>query len=269
VIRPGRRRESRVKAERRPGGSPDLTALPHIVLVHGAWADGSSWRAVIQHLQADGYRVTAPQFPLTRLADDVARPRQVLARQNGPAVVREHPRRGDGRPGLDVAADLVPGRRRRPDDPTRCPAAGVRPAHGRYHHGRYARLSCGCGCPLAAVVTVADRPVAAPGRPQRPAGAAGIPCLARLVVDTRSRRTPLGTGHAPRPPPTGHGRIPGSRSGRLQLPVTTADQASPTLPTSPERGDERWLVPPLCSSTARSLTRPAFAVCITSFSAKT
>jgi len=66
------RTESRVKAERRPGGSADLTALPHIVLVHGAWADSSSWRAVIQHLQADGYRVTAPQFPLTRLADDVA-----------------------------------------------------------------------------------------------------------------------------------------------------------------------------------------------------
>ena len=195
-----------------------MTALPNIVLVHGAWADGSSWSAVIEHLQADGYSVTAPQFPLTRLADDVARLRQVLARQNGPTVVAGHsyggqiitalgtdapnvvglvyiaafgldegesigalldqappgpalahldvdqqgfawlpeddfvnhfaadvdpvegqghvrgpaavalerPRGGDGRPGLEVAAVLVPDRRRRPGDPARCPAA-VRP----------------------------------------------------------------------------------------------------------------------------------------------
>ena len=67
-----------------------MTALPNIVLVHGAWADGSSWSAVIEHLQADGHRVTAPQFPMTRLADDVARLRQVLARQNGPTVVAGH-----------------------------------------------------------------------------------------------------------------------------------------------------------------------------------
>jgi pimeloyl-ACP methyl ester carboxylesterase len=59
-------------------------------LVHGAWADGSSWSAVIQRLQADGYRVTAPQFPMTRLADDVARLRQVLARQPGPTLVAGH-----------------------------------------------------------------------------------------------------------------------------------------------------------------------------------
>jgi pimeloyl-ACP methyl ester carboxylesterase len=46
---------------------------PNIVLVHGAWADGSSWSAAIERLHADGYRVTAPQFSLTHLADDVAR----------------------------------------------------------------------------------------------------------------------------------------------------------------------------------------------------
>src|SRR6202051_693086 len=56
----------------------------NIVLVHGAWADGSSWSAVIERLQADGYNVTAPQFPMTALAADVARLRQVLARQDGP-----------------------------------------------------------------------------------------------------------------------------------------------------------------------------------------
>jgi pimeloyl-ACP methyl ester carboxylesterase len=67
-----------------------MTARPNIVLVHGAWADGSSWSAVIQHLQADGYTVTAPQFALTRLADDVARLRRVLARQDGPTLVAGH-----------------------------------------------------------------------------------------------------------------------------------------------------------------------------------
>ncbi len=67
-----------------------MTDLPNIVLVHGAWADGSCWRDVIVRLQADGYRVTAPQFPLTTLADNVARLRLVLNRQNGPTIVAGH-----------------------------------------------------------------------------------------------------------------------------------------------------------------------------------
>jgi pimeloyl-ACP methyl ester carboxylesterase len=67
-----------------------MTSLPNIVLVHGAWANGSSWSAVIEQLQAAGYRVTAPAFSLTSLADDVARLRQVLARQNGPTLVAGH-----------------------------------------------------------------------------------------------------------------------------------------------------------------------------------
>jgi pimeloyl-ACP methyl ester carboxylesterase len=67
-----------------------MNARPNIVLVHGAWADGSSWSAVIERLQAAGYNVTAPQFPLTALADDVARLRQVLHRQDGPAIVAGH-----------------------------------------------------------------------------------------------------------------------------------------------------------------------------------
>jgi len=67
-----------------------MNARPNIVLVHGAWADGSSWSAVIERLQADGYTVTAPQFPMTALADNVGRLRQVLARQNGPTVVAGH-----------------------------------------------------------------------------------------------------------------------------------------------------------------------------------
>ena len=67
-----------------------MSASPNIVLVHGAWADGSSWTAVVERLQADGYKVTAPQFPLTALENDVARLRQVLARQDGPTVVAGH-----------------------------------------------------------------------------------------------------------------------------------------------------------------------------------
>jgi pimeloyl-ACP methyl ester carboxylesterase len=63
---------------------------PNIVLVHGAWADGSSWSAAIERLQADGYRVTAPQLAITKLADDVARLRHVLARQDGPTIVVGH-----------------------------------------------------------------------------------------------------------------------------------------------------------------------------------
>jgi len=67
-----------------------MSSLPNIVFVHGAWADGSSWSRVIERLQKDGFNVTAPQFPLTTLADDVARLREVLARQDGPTVVVGH-----------------------------------------------------------------------------------------------------------------------------------------------------------------------------------
>jgi pimeloyl-ACP methyl ester carboxylesterase len=67
-----------------------MNARPNIVLIHGAWAEGSCWTGVIERLQADGYHVTAPQFPLTAQADDVARLRQVLDLQDGPAIVAGH-----------------------------------------------------------------------------------------------------------------------------------------------------------------------------------
>lgn len=67
-----------------------MSEQPNIVLVHGAWADGSCWSAVIESLQAQGYNVTAPQFPESSLAADVARLRQVLARQDGPTIVCGH-----------------------------------------------------------------------------------------------------------------------------------------------------------------------------------
>ncbi len=67
-----------------------MSDLPNVVLVHGAWADGSSWSAVVEQLQTIGYNVTAPQFPESSLAADVARLRQVLKRQDGPTVLAGH-----------------------------------------------------------------------------------------------------------------------------------------------------------------------------------
>src|SRR6201987_5627727 len=67
-----------------------MNGRPNIVLVHGAWADGSSWASVIERLQADGFQVRAPQFPLTSLADDVARLRQVLELQDRPTIAVGH-----------------------------------------------------------------------------------------------------------------------------------------------------------------------------------
>src|SRR5438105_14167817 len=79
----------------RAKGSEEVNTLPNVVLVHGAWAEGSSWCAVIERLQADGYTVTAPQFPMTQLSADVARLSQVLARQYGPTVVVGHSSAGE------------------------------------------------------------------------------------------------------------------------------------------------------------------------------
>jgi pimeloyl-ACP methyl ester carboxylesterase len=67
-----------------------MSDRPNIVLVHGAWADGSCWNGVIERLQAHGFPVQAPQFPLTSLPDDVARLRQVLEFQDGATIVVGH-----------------------------------------------------------------------------------------------------------------------------------------------------------------------------------
>lgn len=64
--------------------------LPAIVLVHGAFADGSSWQAVIPILQRDGYRVTAVQNPLHSLGYDVRTTRRVLDAEPGPVVLVGH-----------------------------------------------------------------------------------------------------------------------------------------------------------------------------------
>ena len=68
----------------------EVLSLPNVVLVHGAWADGSSWSKVIPLLQEKGYNVTAVQIPLTSLADDVAVTGRVLSMQKGPTILVGH-----------------------------------------------------------------------------------------------------------------------------------------------------------------------------------
>jgi pimeloyl-ACP methyl ester carboxylesterase len=74
--------------------TPAQAAAPvtakNVVLVHGAWADGSSWSKVISRLQAAGLHVTAVQNPLTSLEDSVAATRGALAQQDGPTVLVAH-----------------------------------------------------------------------------------------------------------------------------------------------------------------------------------
>src|SRR4030081_3166112 len=84
-----------------------MSEKPNIVLVHGAWADGSCWSSVIESLQADGYTVTAPQFPETSLAADVARLRQVLQRQTGQTVLVGHSYGGQIMTSLGTDSDGV------------------------------------------------------------------------------------------------------------------------------------------------------------------
>jgi pimeloyl-ACP methyl ester carboxylesterase len=96
---------STLSAEHAHQGNPPF----NIVLVHGAWADGSSWSAVIERLQADGYTVTAPQFQLAALADDVVRLRHVLARQSQPTLVVGHSYGGQIMTALSTDAPNVVG----------------------------------------------------------------------------------------------------------------------------------------------------------------
>jgi pimeloyl-ACP methyl ester carboxylesterase len=76
-------------------GSPttpisDDQPVRNVVLVHGAFADGSGWRGVYDRLTARGYRVSIVQNPLTSFADDVAATERVLDRQDGPTLLVGH-----------------------------------------------------------------------------------------------------------------------------------------------------------------------------------
>ena len=64
--------------------------MSSIVLVHGAWADGSCWQDVILPLRKEGFKVTCAPVPLTSLSDDIAALDRVLERTDGPAVVVGH-----------------------------------------------------------------------------------------------------------------------------------------------------------------------------------
>lgn len=64
--------------------------VKNIVLVHGTWADGSSWSKVIPLLEAKGYTVLAVQNPLTSLGDDVAATKRAIELQNGPVLLVAH-----------------------------------------------------------------------------------------------------------------------------------------------------------------------------------
>jgi len=64
--------------------------MNNIVLVHGAWADGSGWQGIHDMLRARGYNVSVVQNPLTSFADDVAAVDRVLARQDGATLLVGH-----------------------------------------------------------------------------------------------------------------------------------------------------------------------------------
>jgi len=76
-------------APRAKGTAAD-TSKPTIVLVHGAWADGSSWDKVVPLLEAKGYNVIAVHLPLTSTADDVAAAQRAIARAPGDVVLVGH-----------------------------------------------------------------------------------------------------------------------------------------------------------------------------------
>lgn len=65
-------------------------STPSVVLIHGAWADGSSWSKVIPRLEAKGLNVVAVQLPLTSLADDVATVKRAIALESGPVLLVAH-----------------------------------------------------------------------------------------------------------------------------------------------------------------------------------
>ena len=91
--------------------------ISNVVLVHGAFADGSGWRGVYDRLTDRGYRVTIVQNPLTSFDDDVAATRRVLDQQDGPTILVGHSWGGtvitevgvhDNVAGLVYVAALVP-----------------------------------------------------------------------------------------------------------------------------------------------------------------
>ncbi|MFD8387285.1 alpha/beta fold hydrolase [Streptomyces sp. NPDC059679] len=77
-------------ADRGPGSPHGRPDTPTVVLIHGAFADASSWSTVVERLQRQGYRVLAPALPLRGLASDTAYIRSVLDSLTGPVVLVGH-----------------------------------------------------------------------------------------------------------------------------------------------------------------------------------
>jgi pimeloyl-ACP methyl ester carboxylesterase len=71
-------------------GQNDEHRIRNIVLVHGAWADGSGWKGVYDILVKDGYNVSIVQEPETSFKEDVAATKRVLAQQDGPCILVAH-----------------------------------------------------------------------------------------------------------------------------------------------------------------------------------
>jgi pimeloyl-ACP methyl ester carboxylesterase len=72
------------------GQTQQTESVKTVLLVHGAWADGSSWSKVIPLLEPKGLRVVAVQIPLTSLADDVATTQRAIALEDGPVLLVGH-----------------------------------------------------------------------------------------------------------------------------------------------------------------------------------
>jgi pimeloyl-ACP methyl ester carboxylesterase len=73
-----------------PNSQAQTSSVKNIVLVHGAWADGSGWKGVYDNLVKDGYNVSIVQEPETSFQDDVTAVKRILARQDGPSILVAH-----------------------------------------------------------------------------------------------------------------------------------------------------------------------------------
>src|ERR1700758_66994 len=69
---------------------PQANRIRNVVLVHGAWADGSGWKGVYDILVKDGYNVSIVQEPETSFKDDVLATKRTLALQDGPCILVAH-----------------------------------------------------------------------------------------------------------------------------------------------------------------------------------
>jgi pimeloyl-ACP methyl ester carboxylesterase len=114
--------------------TPTPPRIHNVVLVHGAFADGSGWKPVYEILIKDGFHVSIVQPPLSGLAQDVAATRRVLAQQDGPAVLVGHSYGGAiiTEAGVDphvaalvyIAAHAPDSGESQADNAKRCPALG-------------------------------------------------------------------------------------------------------------------------------------------------